>query len=331
MTAAALLIAVVFIAFATSGVTFIKLFGIGLTLAVLVDAFVIRATLVPAFMRWPATPTGGRRARCAGSTTASASASTSSSTTTTSSGPDRATSRSSGQDRGRERPPTPGNGPAAARATASAARSSPPPSELLIETADESAVSIRAIADAVGVTAPSIYRHFADKDTLICRGRASVVRRSRRRARGGGRRRRRPVRRDHAQGPGLRATSGSSHPSTTASCSCARTIARRTTTSTGRRWPAPPPSTTCQDTVQRVLALAALRRRAARPVRHDAICHLDAACTASRRCCISMPVVPVGRPRTRSCAGSRGSTSTGSVRRRRPSGSVSSWCSIAST
>ena len=39
--------------------------------------------------------------------------------------------------------------------------------ELLIETADESAVSIRAIADRVGVTAPSIYRHFADKDTLL--------------------------------------------------------------------------------------------------------------------------------------------------------------------
>jgi RND superfamily putative drug exporter len=50
VTAAAILIAVVFIAFATSGVAFIKLFGIGLTLAVLVDAFVIRATLVPAFM-----------------------------------------------------------------------------------------------------------------------------------------------------------------------------------------------------------------------------------------------------------------------------------------
>jgi RND superfamily putative drug exporter len=41
----------VFLAFATSGVTFIKLFGIGLALAVLMDAFVIRATLVPAFMR----------------------------------------------------------------------------------------------------------------------------------------------------------------------------------------------------------------------------------------------------------------------------------------
>jgi putative drug exporter of the RND superfamily len=51
VTAAALLISVVFLAFATSSITFIKLFGIGLALAVLMDAFVIRATLVPAFMR----------------------------------------------------------------------------------------------------------------------------------------------------------------------------------------------------------------------------------------------------------------------------------------
>ena len=51
VTAAALLISVVFIAFATSDITFIKLFGVGLTLAVLIDAFVIRGTLVPAFMR----------------------------------------------------------------------------------------------------------------------------------------------------------------------------------------------------------------------------------------------------------------------------------------
>jgi RND superfamily putative drug exporter len=51
VTAAAVLIAVVFLAFATSRVSFIKMFGIGLTLAVLVDAFLIRSTLVPAFMR----------------------------------------------------------------------------------------------------------------------------------------------------------------------------------------------------------------------------------------------------------------------------------------
>jgi RND superfamily putative drug exporter len=51
VTAAALLIAVVFLAMGTSGVAFIKLFGIGLTLAVIMDATLIRATLVPAFMR----------------------------------------------------------------------------------------------------------------------------------------------------------------------------------------------------------------------------------------------------------------------------------------
>jgi RND superfamily putative drug exporter len=51
VTAAAVLISVVFIAFATSGVSFIKIFGVGLAIAVLMDAFVIRATLVPAFMR----------------------------------------------------------------------------------------------------------------------------------------------------------------------------------------------------------------------------------------------------------------------------------------
>lgn len=50
VTAAALIISVIFLAFSTSGVTSIKLFGLGLTIAVLMDAFVIRATLVPAFM-----------------------------------------------------------------------------------------------------------------------------------------------------------------------------------------------------------------------------------------------------------------------------------------
>jgi RND superfamily putative drug exporter len=51
VTAAAALIAIVFVAFATSRVSFIKLSGVGLAIAVLIDAFVIRATLVPAFMR----------------------------------------------------------------------------------------------------------------------------------------------------------------------------------------------------------------------------------------------------------------------------------------
>jgi len=38
---------------------------------------------------------------------------------------------------------------------------------LLVETASEEAVSIRAVAQAVGVSPPSIYRHFADKDMLL--------------------------------------------------------------------------------------------------------------------------------------------------------------------
>jgi RND superfamily putative drug exporter len=51
VTSAALLISIVFLAFLTSGVTTIKILGLGLALAVLVDAFLIRATLVPALMR----------------------------------------------------------------------------------------------------------------------------------------------------------------------------------------------------------------------------------------------------------------------------------------
>ena len=51
VTAAAALLAVVFLAFATSQVTFIKMFGLGLALAVILDATLIRAALVPAFIR----------------------------------------------------------------------------------------------------------------------------------------------------------------------------------------------------------------------------------------------------------------------------------------
>ena len=51
ITAAALLLSVTFLAFATSDVSFIKLFGLGLTVAVLVDAFIVRSLLVPALMK----------------------------------------------------------------------------------------------------------------------------------------------------------------------------------------------------------------------------------------------------------------------------------------
>jgi RND superfamily putative drug exporter len=51
ITAAALLLAVVFGAFISSGVTSIKMLGFGVSLAVLLDATLIRALLVPALMR----------------------------------------------------------------------------------------------------------------------------------------------------------------------------------------------------------------------------------------------------------------------------------------
>ena len=44
-------LAIVFIAFASSSVTIIKMLGVGVALAVLVDATLIRGLLVPAFMR----------------------------------------------------------------------------------------------------------------------------------------------------------------------------------------------------------------------------------------------------------------------------------------
>ena len=51
VTAAALVLTIVFLGLTTSEVVQVKLFGLGLALAVLVDAFLIRATLVPAIMR----------------------------------------------------------------------------------------------------------------------------------------------------------------------------------------------------------------------------------------------------------------------------------------
>jgi RND superfamily putative drug exporter len=51
VSAAAALLAIVFLSFVSSDISFIKLLGLGTALAVLVDATLIRGALVPAFMR----------------------------------------------------------------------------------------------------------------------------------------------------------------------------------------------------------------------------------------------------------------------------------------
>jgi RND superfamily putative drug exporter len=51
VTAAAVLLAIVFVSISTSEVTIVKMFGLGLMIAVIVDAFLVRATLTPALMK----------------------------------------------------------------------------------------------------------------------------------------------------------------------------------------------------------------------------------------------------------------------------------------
>lgn len=51
ITSAALLLAVVIGGFATSGIVFIKMIGVGMLVAVLIDATIVRMLLVPATMR----------------------------------------------------------------------------------------------------------------------------------------------------------------------------------------------------------------------------------------------------------------------------------------
>ncbi|GAA0595634.1 MMPL family transporter [Streptomyces crystallinus] len=51
VTAAAALVALVFLSFLTSGITYMKMLGLGLALAVVVDATLVRGVLLPAFMR----------------------------------------------------------------------------------------------------------------------------------------------------------------------------------------------------------------------------------------------------------------------------------------
>ena len=73
VTAAALLFCVAIGAFATSEIIFIKEVGIGTALAVLIDATIVRALLVPSLMELLGSGTGGRRGRCGDSTIVSGS------------------------------------------------------------------------------------------------------------------------------------------------------------------------------------------------------------------------------------------------------------------
>jgi putative drug exporter of the RND superfamily len=50
VTAAAVLLSLVFVAISTSQVTIVKMFGVGLAIAVVTDAFAVRATVIPAVM-----------------------------------------------------------------------------------------------------------------------------------------------------------------------------------------------------------------------------------------------------------------------------------------
>lgn len=51
VTAAALIMAIAFAALMAAQVSFMRMFGTGLTIAILVDATIIRMLLVPSFMR----------------------------------------------------------------------------------------------------------------------------------------------------------------------------------------------------------------------------------------------------------------------------------------
>jgi AcrR family transcriptional regulator len=72
--------------------------------------------------------------------------------------------------------------------------------DLMAETGDESAVSVRAVAQRVGVTVPSIYLHFADKRALIDAACSEVFEALHQRLRTAGEQADGPVAALHAQG-----------------------------------------------------------------------------------------------------------------------------------
>ena len=171
ITAAAVVMSISFAALIAAQVSFMRMFGVGLTLAVLVDATLVRMVLVPAFMHvmggwnwWapraagPAAPADrhqrvrpGRRRRHAPDRTKSGRAMVSD---------DGHSASVTVQPLKRRRAPR-GSGEHLREEILDAT------TDLLMETGHAKAVSIRSVAQRVGVTPPSIYLHFADKDALL--------------------------------------------------------------------------------------------------------------------------------------------------------------------
>ena len=155
-----------FAALIAAQVSFMRMFGVGLTLAILADATLVRMLLVPAFMHvlgrwnwWAPKPLAGLHERIGISES-----------TDDLIPPAEKRERAAVRRRKvvddvtaapqRRRAPR-GSGDQLRDEILDAA------TELLLETGDAKAVSIRSVAQRVGVTPPSIYLHFADKDALL--------------------------------------------------------------------------------------------------------------------------------------------------------------------
>ena len=167
VTAAALLMSISFAALIAAQVSFMRMFGVGLTLAVLVDATLVRMLLVPAFMHvlgrwnwWAPKPLARLHERIGISESGDDDARRRPRDATGSRPPWRTLVSVSVEPSRRRRAPR-GSGEQLREEILDAT------TELLLETGHAKAVSIRSVAQRVGVTPPSIYLHFADKDALL--------------------------------------------------------------------------------------------------------------------------------------------------------------------
>ena len=167
ITAAALLMSISFAALIAAQVSFMRMFGVGLTLAVLVDATLVRMLLVPAFMHllgrwnwWAPKPLARLHERIGISESGDDDDPPAARNANGSRQPWRTLVSVSVEPLRRRRAPR-GSGEQLREEILDAATA------LLLETGHAKAVSIRSVAQRVGVTPPSIYLHFADKDALL--------------------------------------------------------------------------------------------------------------------------------------------------------------------